>query len=351
MDNLQTVSGPLGQALEARREEFNARFELRRRAGARIDAAAFLRHLAEVVDPVVRRVHQRFAERLTMVVDVLYDVSLALFAQSLLGPGARSAHVLKAWKDVLPAAPALVARDPLRAAGGVSNAAVQLVSQNGTRPEEWLRGMRDTAEHCDSVALWLDCGKVLAWRAGMVQYRRGALEVARQLPATLAALCLGLPEPLGGEETHRVIDQLDDDPWLTPAEALRIMQSPRLPDDRLIQPMEAIGDFAGFGGPFRKPPIVTNDASHLVATDGQRTWQLLADAHGAHLHPLGKGSFQAARRGGSLSVEGNRITWNDDQAVLPNLVSPTSIAADEHTAAVTCGTSFFVFLLARKRRL
>jgi hypothetical protein len=351
MENMHSVSGPLGQVLQSRREDFNARFESRRRAGAKIDPTAFLHHLVDTVDPVIRAVHDRFPERVSAAVDVLYNLSLELFALNLLGPLARSDHVLRAWTDVLPAAPILVARDPLRAAGSLSNGAAQLASHHGTRPEEWLSGMRSAAGHCDSVSQWLECGKVLVWRAGMVQYRTAALMAARQLPSNLSALCFGLSESIGGDMIQRVIDQLADDPWLTPLDALQRLQSANPPTDRPIQAVGMIGDFVGFGGPFGQPPVVTVEASRLIATDGERVWQVIADVHGTHLHPLGKGSFQGNRRGASLSIDGDGIKWHNDRAVVPSILSPTSIAADEHTAAATCGASFFVFLLACKPRL
>jgi hypothetical protein len=210
--------------------------------------------------------------------------------------------------------------------------------------------MRETAGHCESVSQWLECGKVLAWRAGMVQYRTAALSAARQLPNNLSALCLGLSENLG-DMIHRVIAQLADDPWLTPSEALHVSQTPGASIDRLVHVVGTIGDFVGFGGQFRRPPVVTVEASRLIATDGERVWQVFADAHGTYLHPLGKGSFRGNRRLASLSIDGNGVKWHNDRTVVPNILSPSSIAADEHTAAATCGTSFFVFLLARKLRL
>ena len=75
-------------------------------------------------------------------------------------------HVSAAWHEMLPHAARLLACEPTRVAGSVSNAVDHLAAHPSARPAEWIDGMRMLSIHCDSVLQWLEAGKVLAWRAG-----------------------------------------------------------------------------------------------------------------------------------------------------------------------------------------
>src|SRR5262245_11911992 len=96
------LSEALTTVLKTDRESFNARFAERRRAGCQIDTVAFLEHLATVVDPIVQEVARHFFERARAAVGELYDLSLELFAASLLGPRARIVPVDAVWRRLLP---------------------------------------------------------------------------------------------------------------------------------------------------------------------------------------------------------------------------------------------------------
>src|SRR5262245_53116578 len=128
---------PLSEAfttvLKTERESFNARFAERRFAGSRIDGGAFLDHLANVVDPIVRTVAERFPDRARVAIQQLYDLSLNLFAASLLGPTARMPQVDAVWRRLLPVLGGFVAREPARLAGSLSNAAYNIAVQAETR--------------------------------------------------------------------------------------------------------------------------------------------------------------------------------------------------------------------------
>src|SRR5258708_8287582 len=172
------LSEPFAAALKADRETFNARFGARRMAGSAIDASAFLEHLATVVDPIVQDVARRFPERTRATVDQLYDLSLDLFGASLLGLQARMPEVDTVWRRLFPSLGQFLARDPARVAGSLSNAAWNLAQQPEARPDWWIDRMGDLSAACDGVDELLNCGKVLAWQAGMAQYRAAALETA-----------------------------------------------------------------------------------------------------------------------------------------------------------------------------
>ena len=164
------------------------RFALRQHAGARIDEAAFQEHLRTTVNELTGSVARERPERVRAVVNALFDVSLDLFTAGLLGPKKKHPHVSTAWSVLLPCAARLLAHEPTRVAGSVSNGVDHLAAQASARPAEWIDGMRKLAPHCGSVPQWLDAGKVLAWRAGLVQYRSAALRLAHRYIEGLARL-------------------------------------------------------------------------------------------------------------------------------------------------------------------
>ena len=73
-----------------------------------------MEHLCGTVNPLIGSVHAVLPERVRGVVVALYDVSLDLFAASLLGPEATLPFLERLWREVLPAA----ARSCARAAAG-----------------------------------------------------------------------------------------------------------------------------------------------------------------------------------------------------------------------------------------
>lgn len=340
---MQLLTGPLSEALKQGRESFNARFVAARKTDGRIDGEAFLCHLAEVVDPVVRAVAADFAEKTGPLTEALYDLSLDLFGAALLGPHAKSPAIADAWQRLLPRMPRLIAREPARVAGSIANAVYNLAGTPGTRMNLWLDGMADLAQHCTSVAAMLDCGKVLAWRAGMVQYRDGAIAAARQMEPSLAAKALGVPASAGQAEILAALERMAGNPWITPAEAIA-----GTPDLRRLRLVNRAGAFRGFGGTFLRPPLVRCQDGHLVVSDGQFSWILLADVHGVVLHRIGDGPLPAGGPldGVKLDPSGS-VRWGEASATVEELAGWSSAACDGRTLAVGLPTSHHVFLLAR----
>jgi hypothetical protein len=346
------------EALRADREALNTRFVMRQRTGARIDEAEFQEHLRTTVNALVARVADVFPERTRAVVNALFDVSLDLFAAHLLGadgsaPRAapsddtkpavprKHPHVSAAWAEVLPQAVRLLARDPLRIAGSLSNAVDRIAAQTSARPAEWIEVMRDLSAQCESVSQWLDVGRVVAWRAGLVQYREAALQIARTLPRRLAAACLGVRGEPSEIESESWLDRLSADPWLAPAHCLAT--APRTTPHL----MRAVGGFRGFGGPCLRPPTVAARDGHLFVTDGEGRWQLLADVFGTLWQPIAM-SPEAAAHADDVKIDARgRVTWAGAVRELGELAGSSSYACNGHTLAVTVPTSHLVFLVAR----
>jgi hypothetical protein len=309
--------------------------------GGKLDAAAFLEHLATTVDPIVRGVANVFAERAEATAIALYDLSLELFAEGLLGPEARPPWVQEAWRRLLPALPTLMAREPLRLTACITNAVVNIAATPGARPQGWIDGLLSVGPHCHDLPALVECGKILAWRAGMAQYRTGALAAAEGLAPRLAGLALGLGGELSAEQLRHVIERLEADPWQLPKAAVA-------PPSKsvAIRQVARAGAFCGFGGPFLRPPVVSSGGGRLIASDGEGSWRILADAFGVVL--LRDDNVAANSERPPIKIDkAGKVLWNGEVASFPDLREPVSWAGNDHTLAVTIATSHHVFLLAK----
>jgi hypothetical protein len=337
-------------ALEAERDSLNARFALRLRGGARIDPQAFTSHLRGTVNPLVAAVHDRLPERVRGVVVALYDVSLDLFAASLLGPEAKLPQVERVWREILPRLTTLLAREPQRVAGAMNNAVYQIASQSGTRPNDWLTRMADLAPHCKSVEQLLDVGKIVAWQAGMVQFRAAAIQTAEKIPHDLATRALQLSAETSEQQLGQIVKQLADDPWLK----WDANSQPTL-GRKTIELVATSGAFRGFGGPFYHVPTVRCHEQQLVVSDGKSDFHILADAFGTMFRRIGDCSSQSSDSKSKKSSPGEQPTidkrglvrWQDQQVNIPHLANATSTAWDGTTLGVTISTSHHVYLVGR----
>jgi hypothetical protein len=333
----------LADALARQRELLNARFSDARRACSTLDATAFFEHLTGALDPIVCRVADILPEKAEAVTLALYDLSLELFVGRLLGPEAKSPWIASVWKELLPVAAPLVAREPARLAASASNAIFNLSAMPGTRPRQWLERMNAIAGECPDVNAFLECGKIIAWLAGMAQFRDGALAAAASLAPRLAAGALNLPPETTEDDVTRAIGRLKADPWLTTLAALG--KADATPPLRIVA---QVGAFRGFGGPFIRPPTVSAAAGVIYVADGEGAWQMTADRYGTAFirsdSPLIRSASTELTQ--TVSRRGD-VRWGNDQIQLPQLAHASSVAANEHTLTVTLPTSHHVFLLAR----
>jgi hypothetical protein len=321
------VSREFSNLLDAKRESFNERFAQRRRGGAPIDAPAFMVHLAEMVEPLLRKVMETHPERGPAVLDALYDTSLDLFAESLLGPGSKLPVLRDIWTELLPQATPLLGRDPMAITGCLCNAMFQVASQVGTQPAMWLARMKAALPKCASIPEAIDVGLVAAWRAGMPQYRHAALAAAERLKPTIAAEALGF--------AASNIPALKSDRWFHPdtnEQSLRFVGMP--------------GGFTGFGGPFPRPPQVQTVGGALFALAEDRCWRIVADAFGVWFQRVPRNKEKPERMPKGIAVEGSTVRWGKATCKKPELANASSSACDGSTLAVTIPTSHHVFLFA-----
>lgn len=344
----EPVQAPLDpafvEALRAEREGLNARFAARRLAGTVLDGAALLEHVRASVAPLISAVHAVAPARVREVLVTLYDVSLDLLAASLVGPLRRHDQVIAAWARTLPAAARWLAEDPLKTAGSVTNAVCRLAGQRGARPGEWIARMTTLAPACASLSEWLECGKIAAWMAGMVQYRGAALRAASALPASAAAAALGLPSDTSAAALATVLGRMGANPWLRAEAALA-----PAPADAPPARVGSVGAFRGLGGEFLRPPTVRAVGTQLLVYEGESAWRLFADAYGAWLGRVAApppASLAAGPGDVRLAPDGT-VRWGGTSKRFGELAGASSSASDGRTLAVALPTSHHLFLVGR----
>lgn len=330
----------LAAVLGEDREALNQRFRLRQGAGAKIDGPSFQRHLRTIVNELVGAVAAARSERVRTVVNALFDVSLDLFAAGLLGPEARHPHVAAAWQNVLPQAAGLLARDPARVAACVSNAADHLAAHASGRPPEWIALMARLAPHCDGVSQWLEAGKVAAWKAGLAQYRSAAIGIARELPWKISALAFDMPDEVTETEWRPRLERLAADRWYSP-------RSDPEATERSLRIVRSTGGFRGFDGPCLRPPKVVLRGDRLLVSDGEATWELVADAFGVLWRRVeAPPAIDAAGDSKAALDSAGRVSWEGRRERFEELAEASSFACDGQTLVVTLPTSHYVFLVA-----
>jgi hypothetical protein len=313
--------------LEARRERYNQQFRLARHNTRGLDPAEFLTHLREVVGPIVDAV----PDDPEAVCDALVELSLALAARGRLGS---SGAVTDGLRRLLPAIPGLVAAEPRRLPVAVVNALHHLdVSPTGD-PAGWIDTMLELRTHTASVPEYLDAGAVAAWRRGLAQLRGAALATAARLPEELVRIALDVTSTVD-------VARLATDPWLDPTLIGRT--------ESVLLLARRVGGFRGFGGTFRRPPIVSTSDGRWYASDGDDAWRVHADRFGVSLGRI-TALPAAPSETGSLVLKAGGIvsdTTTGAMLELPELVDATSWASAGGTLAATTPWTHGILFVAR----
>jgi len=342
------VDGPFAGVLEVQRARFNADFTAARRTYPSLEAATFSEVLADVVGPIVAAVDEVDPGRTRAVAESLFDLSLELVGQGLLGPTARELIITDAWRTLLPRSARLVAADTPRFVGSVTNALYNLATTPAARPRQWLEDMSAvTGDHSANLETVLQAGQVAAWRAGLAHYRLGALAVCGRLAPSLVFALLGLSAGSANPELRDgVIMRLIEDPWLRPADAL----SQAAP--RRIQVVARVGAFRGFGGLFVRPPSVNRIGGQFVVSDGESSWVLVADLYGATFHRMVADDGSESQPPQSKNAPGfqlgrsGHIKKDGLVADVPEVQDVSSWAADEYTMVAATTRSHSLVIVA-----
>ncbi|GHU04537.1 hypothetical protein FACS1894158_05050 [Betaproteobacteria bacterium] len=339
-----TLSPALIRALQAGRGQFNARVAEACRAQPGFDTGAVQALLQGPLNQLATQAAAFEPERVNSLLLAAFDVGLTLQLQGKAGQPV----IQSIWRDALPACLPLALAQPRDTLGKLFNAALNLLAIGGARPEQWTREMTRLAGRCADPAALSGLGQVLAWRCGAAHFRTGALRVARDLPADLAAGALALAQ---GQEITAALTRLESDPWFDPAR----------PDEHGLRAMHEVGGFTGFGGPFATPPQVRAYADGFIVRSAERHWHLCADAFGAVLHACPAEEFAAgAEDSGALILNGSELRLGAQACLLDLPPEGLRVVAGDQgsgirdqesgvgprTAAVTSPYSHFIRLLA-----
>ncbi|MBL8853478.1 MAG: hypothetical protein JNK57_05840 [Planctomycetaceae bacterium] len=335
----------IGQTLlEENRDSLNERFRKSRAQGSKLDSAEWLDHVRRRILPIVDRVHVQLPERANRVLNELYDVSLELFSAGCFAEtsGQVSVSLGQLWESSIPALAGIVARDPRRVAGSLSNAVVTLALAPSSVLPRWLQLITAAGPQCESVEQLLRVGSVAAWLAGLPEYRAAALRHGRLLPARLVRELLRLRAGTVDREVSAVLDAFEQDPWGN----LSLSTS----GNSTIRLVATCGAFRGFSGLFLYPPRVSCENQSLFVGDSINRWQISADAFGQSFHRAdgSQAVSPAAKVSNVVKIDAKGlVTWGHQQQSFPELADCSSQAFDGRTLAVTLPNSFHVYLLAQ----
>ena len=327
--------GALADALGRERETFNARFASAKALYPALDGEYFATHLRDAVAPVVEVVSRARPERVNVVVDALYGVSLELMSKEMLGPATRYPEIAEVWETLFPKIAQLLADNPRLVASGVSNAVYNVAQDAGGRYRAWIDAMGRASPYLGDWDVFLKAGVVLAWRLGMAHYREGALAALGTMPDNLA---FGLLAVEGDWTRSGLMDALRD-PWWNPSEPEK---------KRSLSMARRVGGFRGFGGPFITPPEVIAVEGTIYAFDAEACWTLFSDYYGSSFKrygadlpqgkPENRKDFQIDKAGGG--VKGKVVT------PFPPLADWSSYASTQWTLAVSLPQSHYIYLVA-----
>jgi hypothetical protein len=337
------VSESFASVLRSGRPEFNSRFAEARRAYPDLDGAAFLEFLRTTLDPLIGEIAKIRPESVAEVVIAGYEAGLELVGQKLVGSAARHHLVEEGWRRVLPVIAPLVATAPARTIGAVSNALHHLADTSGARPLEWINQLSRLGPKCADVDTLLRLGQVAAWRTGLAHFRKGAIETADGLPASLALAVVGASN---SNDWSPIRKRLWADPWFDPA----AQDSAGKGSTNHAQVVARAGAFRGFGGVFTQPPRVVASNEHFLVRSGQESWLLTADLFGATFHRTNPQEFDSAaqqtKTPPDLRTAASRLVWRNEPLDIPDLGKITSAAANSTTLALTGELTHAIVLVA-----
>ncbi|GLZ36762.1 hypothetical protein [Actinokineospora sp. NBRC 105648] len=306
---------PFQRALAAGRDRYNARYRQARRR----DPAAFLAHLRDRVGPVVDAAGVE-ADPVPLT-DVLVELSLQV------GELDRAEAGFALLRELAPFAGVA----PRRVPAAVLNALRHLADSPTGDPVAWSATVVELAARIparDPDTL-LAAGGVAAWRHGLARLRPSALARAAALRPDLLGIALGTTSTVD-------LSALAADPWASPAAAGR----PRL------QVVRRVGAFTGFGGAFRRPPLIHAAEGRWYATVDEQTWEITTDRFGHALRRVAEAPTGPAT--GDLTLRpGGRVVDGRDALDVPELATATSVAAVGATLAATTTFSHSIVFVAR----
>ncbi len=240
------MSPQVKELLYELRESFNAKYTLRVKQGAKIAPEEWLAHVEQIIIPLVERTLDVCPERARLVFTELYDVSLELFSVGHFGLEQRAHPLVTLWKQAFPRFISLIAREPRRISGSLSNAVLSIAQSAPSTLQDWVQRMTECGDLASTTEQLLDLGKVAAWRSGLAQYRSAALTLAQKLPDPMLQRLFEVPQRENIETIKLWLQSLQKNPWLPCCQSLTVKGC--------IAEVARYGSFQGFGGVFKHPP-------------------------------------------------------------------------------------------------
>jgi hypothetical protein len=338
----EILNTPLQTVLRERRRRLNGLFLQARVTYPGLSEEAFLAHLRETVVPIAEKAYEADSSCIIVVLETLYEISLRLVAQGLMGPEASHPVIGEAWKALLCAHARHLCRDPMPVATGISNALIHLAGIDPSKATKWQETMLQLGTFAGTPLEWLKAGQVAAWRCGLAQYRDSAIKVAATLDPGLGARAIGLFEPVGHDAYKTLLDRMSRQPWVTPEEWLA-----GGPAGAELKLFAWTGGFIGYGGNFSTPPVPFVRDGRILLRDDSVAWCLEADCFGVALvrsHSdlpqklLGKKVPMSVDKDCAIMTDHGRFTLKADFA-------ESSYAADGMTVAIVPKDSHKVAVL------
>lgn len=286
------LSGPMQNWLASNREALNARFRMAKRRFPMLDSQGVLDSVATILPTLADS-----ATSDSILLHEVYDLILLHSGRGLLSRGSALSVLLG---EAFPKLLRHLSARPTLLPASLSNAAEHL----GARGKEFAVLLGALAPSLGSVEQTLDAGTVLAWRLGEARLRDHALKAASSLPDSVALEALGLtgwPD----NAAPLAIASLMGDAWHSPRErvsAQTLLTLDRTPRERIVAMIEklaapatmplanwslcgTVGEFAGFGGSFMRPPWLLNAGAkasrhRFFVRSGDTNFRIDADLFG-----------------------------------------------------------------------
>jgi hypothetical protein len=294
---IPAISPALTAALSADRSLYNSQLTMLRSRQPELDFKTVKEFLRIAIDPIVRAVQIADPDRCQFVTQACFEQMLILSEHALLGNNARSLLIQATWQQVVPKLASNLTRDPAAVLALVTNAIDRIATTPNSRPESWISGMATIAPMLDGIEQIRIVGQILAWRAGLAQYRQGALKAARELPGRVGSAMFSSSV----RSWQASVEQHLQQPWWHGENSLSPDTSQGV----------RVGAFAGWDGAFMTPPKLRAAAEGFWVASGERCFHLVADAFGAVLIPSNEVHFAAATTDGvtpdGVEIRGARL--------------------------------------------
>lgn len=328
-------------ALEARRAQFNTRFQQVRRHQPEVQGSEVLALCGTLLEPAGSILADLDPGAVAELVEATFETVLQLQALRLTGSRSHEPWIDTGLGLLVPAAARFLGQRPHATLCALGNALHHIGQQHPPGATQWTRRMQAVLPACDAVAQWLAAGQVLAWRCGLAQYRDAALRVLEALPAALQAALLELP---AAADPAPEVAALLRHPWHRPGQ-------PPLTQPRWVR---RCGGFVGFGGPFRRPPRLAAHDGQLYASDGSQAWRWTLDACGEYRVRVDDTEWQAAQTAHAARTA-PPAGWTLHEGVLrhagrsfelPSAGAITGLAGNDHTLLVSHAASHALSVIA-----